>query len=661
MKIRAKLTICFSAICIGCMLIAMMSVLARTRVRFDTLNDARMEMAAHYYAASIETWLERKTSLVDAAVTYMESLEVLEEEAVITYLEALIHANEGTADVFAAFSDGTFLDGSRLDLGEDWDYTGYSWYTEGMATDQKVYCDPYRDNSVDGMVLPVSKRFTCKDGSTGVIGMSLELQTMFDTINQVADTSDGSYAFMIDDAGVILMHPNRAFMPSSQKNSVVTEVPEDAYSNALSDPKKAIKDYDGIKRYIIAAPCSLGNIVVAIPASIYHAATTQMVVIFIITMLIAMVVAPIAVALYSGSITKPIVAMQHEVTGLGELKVQINRNVSSSQERRDEIGVMDRAVQELRVRLNQIVQQMVQASDTLKVQFDNVRVSLGRSVSNNHSVRDTISQIAAAIDDVAQQTQQANESLAEFSEELSNVAERMERMNGVACAAVSQCQDGMGTVELLSQKFDESHKMQRVTYEAADSLSQKSVSIGGISKTIGEIAGQTSLLALNASIEAARAGEAGRGFAVVAEEIGMLAAQTASATGDINRIITELQGEIKNVSVQIGQIQDTTMDCMGTMTDTRNVFQEISENISSMGSDISQLESAVDSLNHNKDIIVDRFSGISSETQELTAASQEINEQAENQSMEMDRINESMSGLQVVVDRLNHIIEEFQV
>ena len=48
----------------------------------------------------------------------MESLEVLEEEAVITYLEALIHANEGTADVFAAFSDGTFLDGSRLDLGE---------------------------------------------------------------------------------------------------------------------------------------------------------------------------------------------------------------------------------------------------------------------------------------------------------------------------------------------------------------------------------------------------------------------------------------------------------------------------------------------------------------------------------------------------------------
>ena len=192
-------------------------------------------------------------------------------------------------------------------------------------------------------------------------------------------------------------------------------------------------------------------------------------------------------------------------------------------------------------------------------------------------------------------------------------------------------------------------------------LSQKSFSIDGISKTIGEIASQTSLLALNASIEAARAGAAGRGFAVVAEEIGMLASQTASATGDINQIIAEIQQGIKDVSSQISQMQNNTIDCISVMEDTQGVFQKISGNISGMENDINELEAAVDSLNRNKDGIVDRFCSISSETQELTAASQEVNGRVEDQGVEMDRINDAMTELREVVDRLYGIIEEFHV
>ena len=658
MKIKAKLIICFSAICIGCMLVAMLCVLVRTRNRFDELNDMKAKTTARYYASAIQTWLAEKTALVDSAVVYMESLDSVNEDAVVDYLEGLLRANEGTTDVFAAFTDGTFLDGGRLELGEDWDYTGYPWYTEALAADEKVYCEPYNDG---GMVMPVSRKFTCKNGATGVIGMSLKLQTMFDMVNEIAASADGSYVIMTDNSGNILMHENSEYMPSQDRISSVLEVLDGAYVASMEDPSLPIKDYDGVMRYLTAFPSSVGSITIATPVAVYNEALNRVMLAFVITMLIAAVVAAAIVAVFSNSITRPIIAMQQEIVELRELKLQMKDNASGGHVRQDEMGVMDRAIHELRGRLNQIVQQMIQSSDTLKAQFDTVCISVENSVSDNHSVKDTVSQIVIAIDDVAQQTQQANENFAEFSDELSRVAGRMEEMNSVASAAVGQCYDGMETVELLSRKIEQSRVLQDATYETANSLSQKSLSIDGISKTISEIASQTSLLALNAAIEAARAGEMGRGFAVVAGEIGGLAAQTASATGDINHIISEIQAEIRNVSTQIGKIQDTTTDCMSTMSDTQGVFRRISENISGMGNDINELENAVDNLNRNKDDIVDKFSNISSETQELTAASQEVNERVESQSSEMDRINTSMSELHEVVKRLNDIIEEFQV
>ena len=658
MKIKMKMIICFSAICIGCMLIAMLSALTLTRKRFNAMNDVQAKTAADFYASEIETWLERKTSIVDSAVVYMESLDEIDEDAVVDYLEALIQSSEGTVDVFAAFTDGTFLDGSRLELGEDWDYTGYPWYTEALASDGKVLCTPYMDGQ---MVVPVSRKFTCKNGATGVIGMSLQLDALFEAVNEVSDSSDGSYVFMLDNDGLILMHENNEFLPTKEKMSAVTDVLGGAYVISLDDGTVPVEDYDGVMRYLMAVPNSLGRIVVATPVSVYNEATTQLVFNYVLMIIIAALVSAVVVAIYSGSITRPIVEMQHEIAELRELKLQMACDAEALRGRRDEIGIMEQAIQELRSRLNQIVQQMIHAADTLKEQFRNVRSSVKSSVDDNYSIKGTLGQIVTAINDVAQHTLQANENLTEFADDLSNVAGRMGRMNEEAVSAVSQCHDGMDTVELLSRKIEQSRELQTATSETASMLSQKSISIDGISKTIGEIASQTSLLALNASIEAARAGTAGRGFAVVAEEIGMLAAQTASATGDINQIIGEIQHGIKSVSTQISQLQHNTVDCISTMEDTQGVFRKISTNISGIGNDIDELETAVDNLNRNKDGIVDKFCSISSETEELTAASQEVDRRVEAQGIEMGRIDNAMTELHEVVDRLYGIIAEFHV
>ncbi len=660
-SIRARLVLVFSFICFGAIVIA--SVITATTVRKNTQENSSklQQQKADYYASTVDAWLEREVSVIDYGQTYLENWSKVDDVQLQEFLHSMNNSSENIGNYYAGFDDLAFFECLGAELPPDFDCTARDWYQDAKSSDDKIFTTPYIDTATGELVISIAKSFNRDDEKSGVVGEDLNLQTLLNMLEQSIDTSDGSYGFIANDEGMILLHPNQDYIMTEDNQTTVNDVLNGAYLKSV-ETGKAMKDYDGKTKYVKKATVSMcgWNVFIVTPSTVYTKAVTDITIKLAIVAVVVSLLAAVFVYLYSQSITKPIVETQNEILRLKQLELKVDENEKPVL-REDELGKMRNAVNSLRQELNVIVKSLIDVTTLLADEFRNAYGSVEHSVENNRYITDTIQQISLAIDEVADQTQHANHNLNMFAEELESISESTTGMRSVADATMKETSEGKESISNLAKQVKETQEIQEVASESVHSLSQKSTLIDGISQTISSIAEQTSLLALNASIEAARAGEAGRGFAVVAEEIGKLADQTASATNEITSIVSEIQVEIGNVTGQMGQMQIKTDGCIEAMDVTQNIFNHIDKDIIKVGDSIGDVSLALENLNKSKDNVVDKFSDISSETEELTASSQEIASKMEQQDNEINTIGKAMKELEKVVGELNFIVEKFQL
>ena len=276
--------------------------------------------------------------------------------------------------------------------------------------------------------------------------------------------------------------------------------------------------------------------------------------------------------------------------------------------------------------------EMEQLAGEFEESVQQIAKQLTEAVAGMHENSQAMSTIAAdtrakskSASGLVVETQANVDSVAAAAEELAHTIERLATQTH-------------GAKALTGDTVTESQTAREKVQQLVDAVGQ----IVPITGLIQSIAQQTNLLALNATIEAARAGAAGKGFTVVAAEVKSLAAQTASATDEINQ-------KIAAVNASCGAV-------VGIMGKVIDAITRLGEDAADMASAVNHQASATQEISRNAQLAAERSRTAASNIAELDRKTGENDDASGHALAGAERLIAHAAELQQQVDRfLRHV------
>ena len=219
---------------------------------------------------------------------------------------------------------------------------------------------------------------------------------------------------------------------------------------------------------------------------------------------------------------------------------------------------------------NSIIESLRQIVTQVKRSALQVSASLGEN-------EDAVRRLSEDALQQAEETTRTLDTVEQMTQSIQRVADSAQQAAIVARTASETAEKGGNAMDLTVQNILGLRETVGETAKKVKRLGESSQQISKVVSLINQIAMQTNLLAINAGIEAARAGEEGQGFAVVAEEVGELAARSAAATQEIEKIVDVIQRETNQVVEAMEQSTAQVVEGTHRVEDAKKSLTQIVE------------------------------------------------------------------------------------
>ncbi|HEX2954394.1 MAG TPA: methyl-accepting chemotaxis protein [Bacillota bacterium] len=357
------------------------------------------------------------------------------------------------------------------------------------------------------------------------------------------------------------------------------------------------------------------------------------------------------------SILGPLRQLQNktELLAEGNLKVQIDIQAD------EEINAVNRAFNKAVDELRSMVTRSIDYSNQLNVSCDDIfRAAEGASqtLSNINQLVEDLTKGASIQSNTVEQT---IESVQKASEGSNSVIKATLAINVVCQEASAVTNSGSQAVTDLIKTVDNLVSTVNEIDVVIQELSTDSKQILQFSEMIGEIADQTTLLALNASIEAARAGDGSKGFSVIADHVGELAARSEESAKHINKVV-KLILEKTEKAVEVAKL-GTQGAAAGrnNILQTVNLFKNLVERLDKITTSIGHIADISSQMGESNKTVIKEMGTISEISQSNLAAAEEVSATFEEQYSSMMVVADAARQLRELAQQLWSAAERFVI